>query len=199
MWGMLSVGQHGRSAAAGRHRGARLARFWRAGGGGDRQRTVPGRAARRWLDEQGALRRVAELVARGAATQEVFDKVTVEASRLLGDTHIEMLRYERAGTEVVSLSQSHTRSGEGAGTRFGPGWRGPVEGNIGRVRVWRTGRAARIDDYRGVVGSELVAPAVRAGVLAPIAVEGRLWGVLIATSPGPAAAGRDRGKADAVL
>ena len=37
-------------------------------------------------DEQAALRRVAELVARGAATQEVFDQVTDEASRVLDDT-----------------------------------------------------------------------------------------------------------------
>ena len=36
-------------------------------------------------DEQAALRRVAELVARGAALDEVFAAVATEASKLLGD------------------------------------------------------------------------------------------------------------------
>ena len=133
-------------------------------------------------DEQAALRRVAELVARGAPTQDVFDKVTVEASVLLGYTRTEMLRYERSGTEVVNLTQSHT---EGSDPRFAPGYRGPVAGDIGRARVWRTGGVVRIDDYRGLAGAEMVSSAVRASVLAPIVVQGRLWGVLIATSPGP--------------
>ena len=40
-------------------------------------------ALRMLVDEQAALRRVAELVARGAALQEVFRAVAVEASTLL--------------------------------------------------------------------------------------------------------------------
>jgi signal transduction histidine kinase len=66
-----------------------------------------------------------------------------------------------------------------AGTRI------PVTGDISIARVWRTGRAARIDDYTGVVGAEVIPRRVGASVSAPIAVEGRLWGVLMARSPGP--------------
>jgi GAF domain-containing protein len=60
-------------------------------------------------DEQAALRRVAELVARGAATEEVFDQVTVEASRLLDDTPNALERYERSGTEVVRAGRGGDR------------------------------------------------------------------------------------------
>ena len=136
-------------------------------------------------DEQSALRRVAELVARGAPTQEVFDQVTDEASRLLGETHTELLRYERSGTEVVNVAQSRTPESERPDPRFGPGSRSPVVGDLGRTQVWRTGRAARIDNYRGITGAEWISPAVQAAVLSPIVVERGLWGVLIATSPGP--------------
>jgi signal transduction histidine kinase len=122
------------------------------------------------------LRRVAELVARGAATQEVFDQVTVEASRLLEENATALLRYEPSGTEAELLAQS----GDSVAP---PGTRIPVVGDIGIARVWRTGRAARIDDYDGVASVEVIVRDIRASVSAPIVVEGRLWGVLLEGSP----------------
>ena len=55
-------------------------------------------------EEQAALRRVAELVARGAATEDVFDQVVLEAERLLGNSTTTLLRYDDGGTEGVVLA-----------------------------------------------------------------------------------------------
>jgi PAS domain S-box-containing protein len=127
-------------------------------------------------EEQAALRRVAELVARGAATQEVFDQVTVEASRLLADNVTALLRYEPSGAEAELLARS-SDSVARQGTRI------PVLGDIGVARVWRTGHVARVDDYDGVAGAEVLVREIGASVSAPIVVEDRLWGVLLAGSP----------------
>jgi PAS domain S-box-containing protein len=150
-------------------------------------RSVPGEAViyaagrdvteRKQLEEeQAAVRRVAELVARGAATQEVFDQVTVEASRLLEDNVMLLLRYEPSGAEAELLAGS-------SDSVASPGARIPVVGDLGIARVWRTGRAARIDDHNGVADVEVILREVGASVSAPIVVEDRLWGVLLAGSP----------------
>ena len=52
-------------------------------------------------DEQAALRRVAELVARGVAPAEVFAAVAVEASRLLGDVSTALVRFDEDGASVA--------------------------------------------------------------------------------------------------
>jgi PAS domain S-box-containing protein len=150
-------------------------------------RSVPGEAViyaaardvteRKQLEEeQAALRRVAELVARGATTQQVFDQVTIEASRLLAANVTLLLRYEPSGAEAELMARS-SDSVAPLGTRI------PVVGDIGSARVWGTGRAARIDDYDGVTGVEVILGKIGASVSAPIVVEGRLWGVLQAVSP----------------
>lgn len=146
---------------------------------------------RRLADEQAALRRVAELVARGAATQEVFDQVTVEAGRLLDGAPTILCRYESSGSETVVMARSLPAEQGRYETNYTVGASLPVARGSGRARVWRTGRAARIDSYTqaadtGGVPAGWVVPAGFAGsVSAPITVEGRLWGVLTAGSPGP--------------
>ena len=52
-------------------------------------------------EEQTALRRVAELVARGAALDEVFAAVAIEASKLLVRSATALLRYEPGEAAVV--------------------------------------------------------------------------------------------------
>jgi signal transduction histidine kinase len=129
-------------------------------------------------DEQAALRRVAELVARDVEPEEVFGAVAVEASRLLGDNPTALLRYDPAGEATV------------VAVRGGPaavGMRVPADGNGIAARVLRTGRPARLDSYAAVPGS---APAIArtiglgAAAGAPIVVEGRPWGFIGAMSPG---------------
>src|SRR3712207_3704622 len=48
---------------------------------------------RRLVDEQAALRRVAELVARGVDRQEVFTAVASEAASLMEDRPTQLLRF----------------------------------------------------------------------------------------------------------
>jgi signal transduction histidine kinase len=128
---------------------------------------------------QAALRRVATLVARAAAPEEVFAAVAEEAGRLLGAPHAVMVRYGPDGTVTALASWSSTGAAFPVGTRWGPGGR-----NL-HTMVFQTGRAARIDDYAGASGP--VAWAVRelgarAGVGVPVIVEGRLWGVMLVES-----------------
>jgi hypothetical protein len=52
-------------------------------------------------EEQAALRRVATLVARGVAPEEVFAAVTDEVERLLGIETAAMIRFESDGTRTV--------------------------------------------------------------------------------------------------
>ncbi|MEU8609613.1 GAF domain-containing protein [Actinoplanes sp. NPDC048791] len=55
---------------------------------------------------QAALRRVAELVARGAALDEVFDAVATEASNILGEPAVDLFRYDGTHRTVVATCRS---------------------------------------------------------------------------------------------
>jgi signal transduction histidine kinase len=134
---------------------------------------------RGFADEQAALRRVATLVARVAAPQEVLDAVTAEAGRLLGAHHATMSRYGPDGAIRVVAAWSSTGAAFPVGTRWSLGGR-----NL-HTLVFQTGRAARIDDHASASGPVAEAAReldIRAGVGVPISVEGRLWGVMIVGS-----------------
>lgn len=131
--------------------------------------------------EQAALRRVATLVARAAAPEEVFAAVAMETGRLLGADHATMSRYGPDGTVRMVAAWSNIGDAVAVGTRWEVGGR-----NL-HTLVLRTGRAARIDDYAGASGpSAGIARGlgVRAAVGVPVSVEGRLWGVMIVESRG---------------
>jgi signal transduction histidine kinase len=128
--------------------------------------------------EQAALRRVATLVARAAAPEDVFAAVTEEAGLLLGAHYATMARYDPDGARTIVAAWSSTGAGD-------PGGRARLGGRNVPTLVFETGRAARIDDYSG--GSGPVAEAarrfgLRAGVGVPVSVEGRLWGVMLVGS-----------------
>ncbi len=139
--------------------------------------------------EQAALRRVATLVARAAPPEEVFAAVTEEAGRLVGADYTAMARYDLGDARTVVASWSSTGAAFPIGNRAGLGGR-----NLATL-VFKTGRAARIDDYAGAWGP--IADAVRefgfcAAVGVPVSVHGRLWGVMIVDSRvGPLPAGTE--------
>jgi signal transduction histidine kinase len=129
-----------------------------------------------FAEEQAALRRVATLVARAAAPEEVFAAVTSEVGRVLSADHASMARYDVGGTATVV----GTWSEPGAETPFPidlslelGGWNTPT-------LVFETGLPARIDydDASGVVGNAALERGIRSSVGAPISVEGRLWGLM---------------------
>ncbi|WP_324343391.1 CHASE3 domain-containing protein [Baekduia sp.] len=133
------------------------------------------------LAEQAALRRVATLVARGAASAEVFAVTATEVCRLLGTTSTALCRYEPDATGTVVALATDVELGVGVGARL------TLEGENAMGTVFRTGRAARVDSFERPTGT--LADLARKGgictsVGAPIVVEGRLWGVVVLSSRG---------------
>ena len=132
---------------------------------------------RQFGEEQAALGRVATLVAAGAAPDQVFKAVVDEASSLLGLERIELTRYDgdNIGT-VIAASGEHP---------FPAGSTWSLDDPSVMATVARTSRAARIDDYGSLEGA--IARAARSAgfqsaIGAPMTVEGRVWGVIIAIS-----------------
>jgi PAS domain S-box-containing protein len=123
--------------------------------------------------EQGALRRVATLVARGTRPEEVFATVANEVSRLLSADLANVCRYEPDGTLTFVASASE---------RFPAGSRWPLSGqrNLATL-VLETGRPARLDNYADATGplaEDIREAGVRSAVATPIIVDGRLWGLI---------------------
>ena len=134
---------------------------------------------RQLAEEQSALRRVATLVARGAAPEEVFAAVTEEFARLVPVDVAGMARYEPDGTLVYVASW-------GKATDFVPvGSRWTLDGeNIARD-VFESGRSARVESQDGATGSlaDLVREmGVRSLIGTTVVVEGRPWGSMGAGS-----------------
>jgi signal transduction histidine kinase len=138
-------------------------------------------ALARLAEEQAALRRVATLVARGAAPEEVFAAVAQEIEQLLGVEIAGMMRYEPDGIgTVVAISNWSDE-------RFSIGSRWPPGGKNVYTMVFDTGRPARLDSYddaSGALGAALRGKGFRSSVATPIIVQGRVWGVMAASSRG---------------
>jgi signal transduction histidine kinase len=129
----------------------------------------------RLAEEQAALRRVATLVAHGAAPADVFAAVIEEVGRLLPVDLASMGRYEPDGAITSVASWGLTSK------PFPPARRWAREGRNLATVVARTGHPARVDRYAdasdsvGAADGEL---GVRSAVGTPIVVAGRLWGVM---------------------
>jgi GAF domain-containing protein len=144
----------------------------------------------RLADEQAALRRVATLVASGASPPEVFDAVAAEVMRLLGTDGVVVARYEPAD-EITFLAHRGLLAQLPLGTRM------RHDGRNVSTAVRRTERPARIEGHErtGDLTEFLEELGEGASVGVPIVVDGRLWGVVIATWQGkepPAAVTEER-------
>jgi signal transduction histidine kinase len=144
---------------------------------------------RRVADEQAALRRVATLVAQASSPSEIFETVTGQVGLLCGADLARMERYEPDGTvSGVAAWSRDADQGLAVGTRF------TLEGVSIAASVRETGGQAQVDSFAGASGS-IAEEARRLGIVSsvgcPIIVEGRLWGVIAASSkrPAPFAAG----------
>jgi signal transduction histidine kinase len=136
---------------------------------------------RRLADEQAALRRVATLVAEGAAPTRVFDAVTTEVAELLAAAQVALVRFE-SRDEISILAQ---RGCDPAVVRAG--MRVPLDGDSVTARVRRTGRSARLEvgEFRTGAIAEIARHVdVNVTVGAPIVVEGALWGAMAASWTG---------------
>jgi PAS domain S-box-containing protein len=145
-------------------------------------------ASRRAREEQAALRRVATLVARGVAPAKVFDAVVAEMRLILGAENTRLMRFEQ-GRYAVVLATSHE-----PGLEIPVGDRVTLDTENVAARVWRSGRPERMERFgeeTGYMADIFTRLGIRLAAGAPIIVEGRLWGVILAawrrTHPGPGA------------
>ena len=97
-------------------------------------------ALARLAEEQAALRRVATLVARGAAPEEVFTMVAGEVGQLLPVDPAILCRYEPDGAVTFVAHWGSDVASFPVGSRWMLGGR-----NVGTL-VFQTGRPARVDD-----------------------------------------------------
>jgi CHASE3 domain sensor protein/GAF domain-containing protein len=135
---------------------------------------------RQIADEQAALRRVATLVARASSPSEVFEAVTREIGLLFGADLARMERYEPDGsvTGVAAWSRD-------TGDQLAVGTRLAVIGTSIAALVRERSGPARVDsfaDVPGPIAQEARDLGIRSSVGCPIVVEGRLWGVIAASS-----------------
>jgi GAF domain-containing protein len=129
--------------------------------------------------QQASLRRVATLVAAGAASADVFAAVAKEVGQVTGLPLVAVWRYEADETATVLGSWSDRPHPFQAGTRW------PLDGPTICAQVLKTGRPARIDDFADLHGA-LAAAARKTGIRscagAPIIVDGDVWGVISSDS-----------------
>jgi PAS domain S-box-containing protein len=125
--------------------------------------------------EQSALRRVAELIARQAPSEQVFDLVTDELSHLLDVRWVRTVRFEPDGSATILAARDAVDNPTLAGANV------PVPTGSVVDQVIRTARPARVD-YLEACSPIGGMDAARCGAAGPIVVEGRLWGAMVVGS-----------------
>jgi PAS domain S-box-containing protein len=132
---------------------------------------------RRLADEQTALRRLATLIAQGADPGRVFDAVCEETGRMFAATSVNLAHFTPDGFSLTMAGWSVRDVHVPTGTRL------PLEGDSINNLVRRTAAPGRFDSYdaaKGELAELLRRRGVRSEVGAPVVVEGRVWGALIA-------------------
>jgi signal transduction histidine kinase len=132
------------------------------------------------LSQQAALRRVAGLVASGAAPSELFAAVAHEVAQVTGSALVQIQRYEPDDTVTVMGAWG------AAPHPFQPGTTWALEGSQIAAPIKRTGKPVRVDDFghgHGPILGGVRKTGIRGGAGAPIVVNGELWGAMAA---GPA-------------
>jgi PAS domain S-box-containing protein len=150
---------------------------------------------RRLAEEQAALRRLATLVAQGAESRLVFDAVCEETGRLFAATTVNLAHFTPDGFNLTIAGWSLRSVHVPTGTRL------PLEGDTVNNVVRRTAAPGRFDSYEGASGelaARLRGLGIRSEVGAPVVVEGRVWGALVAGTdePVPLPAGTELRLAD---
>jgi signal transduction histidine kinase len=134
-------------------------------------------------DEQQALRRVATLVAEGAAPDHVFDAVRDEVARMFDLPNTILMRYDADG--MATMVATHADSIRPVGSR----WPLDKQDTSSVAQVFWTARAARTPDLaenaRGPISEAALTEGARYGVGVPVIVDGALWGAVSVASPGP--------------
>jgi signal transduction histidine kinase len=132
---------------------------------------------RRLAEQEAALRRLATLVAEGADPPRVFDAVCQETGLLLEAGSVNLAHFTPDGFNVTMAGWSRHD------VHMRPGTRLRLEGDVINTLVRDTAAPGRVDRYdhaQGDIAQVLRGLGVRSEVGAPVVVEGRVWGALIA-------------------
>jgi len=134
------------------------------------------RMLRARLEEEGALRRVATLVAQQHAPEVVLTVVTEEVARHLAADAAMTTRYDGPGLASVVAEWSVRGT-----ARFPVGTQLEIGPETALARAFRTLAPARVDSYERMPGeyaAQVRKHGMRAGAAAPILVDGHLWGAV---------------------
>jgi diguanylate cyclase (GGDEF)-like protein len=136
-----------------------------------KQRLVDQRQrADRLADEQGALQRVATAVARGRPRDEVYGLVAIEVARLLDAPASGIVRFESDRECLVVGSWTDGSASYETGTRF------PVRPGSNVELLLQTGQPVRVDEHEPDHPTRLMGH--QSSLIAPVQVNGRLWGLV---------------------
>jgi signal transduction histidine kinase len=130
-------------------------------------------------DVQGALRRVATLIACGVSSAEVFDAVAAEAGHVLAVDHTEIIRFESDETAQV-VGYWNNPCVPTVMPPLGGHW--VVEAGTVTAAVLTTERPARMKNYEratSAIGTWAHAAGIKCVVGCPVKVEGRVWGAML--------------------
>jgi PAS domain S-box-containing protein len=122
-------------------------------------------------EEQAALRRVATLVAQGAQPEDIFALVAQEIARV---TELEVVMVGRYDPD-----RTVTLTGAAGEHPFQPGTSWPLDGKSVSSQILDTGQPVSSDPYQrmtGTIAEAARSAGLRAGVGAPVIVDGQVWG-----------------------
>ncbi len=131
-------------------------------------------------EEQAALRRVATMVARAPASEQLFSTVAREVASVLDVPGVILTRYEPDGT-AVTFGEAFGPELEEANRFLGVGTPMPPDPGTLTSRVFDTHEPARVDDLSkspGATGEVARASELGSGCAGPIVVNGAVWGKL---------------------
>jgi GAF domain-containing protein len=138
-------------------------------------RSEPSRSAS-LVEQQASLRRLAAVVAAGAASADVFAALAREVAHVLRPRLVQIFRWERDGSVTVVGTWGDGPNPFPAGSN----WPGEDESIVALMDRMRAGELIRIEDVAGSLAGELADAGVSVGVGsaagAPIVVEGETWG-----------------------
>ena len=134
---------------------------------------------RQVADMQGALRRVATLVARGSSPSEVFTAVAAEVGHVFDAAHTVIVRFEADETANVVAYWNDPDMPQVMPPLDGH-W--PIEEGTVTATVRSTERPTRMNDYErntSAIGRWARLVGLSCVVGCPVKVEGRVWGAMI--------------------
>jgi signal transduction histidine kinase len=144
------------------------------------ERTASEDAQRALTAEQGALRRIATLVASDAASKRVFDQVTTEAAQTLGASAASLARFDP--DETVTFIGGWSRTGTLA-YPVGSSMRLDGAGVLAAVRdTAEPQQIHRYDELVGPIPETMTSFGYGSAAAAPIKLGGEVWGALVAAA-----------------